>query len=81
MPSSADIPLCVYDDPGGRHQLNAAVDEITLTYDVVARGPDGRRRVLSRHFPSLRAARAWATAYRDAIQPSAARPCQMRCGS
>jgi hypothetical protein len=75
MPSSSDIPLCVYVDSGGRHQLSAAVDELTLTYDVVDSGPDRRRRVLSRHFASLRSARAWATAYRDAIQP------RLRCGS
>jgi hypothetical protein len=75
MPSSSDIPLCVYVDSAGRHELSAAVDELTLTYDVVDSGPDRRRRVLSRHFASLRSARAWATAYRDAIQP------RLRCGS
>jgi hypothetical protein len=69
MPSASDIPLCVYVDSSGHHQLSAAVDELTLTYDVVDSGSDRRRRVLSRHFASLRSARAWATAYRDAIQP------------
>jgi hypothetical protein len=75
MPSSSDIPLCVYVDCDGRHQLSAAVDELTLTYAVVDSGPDRRRRVLSRDFASLRSARAWATAYQDAIQP------RLRCAS
>jgi hypothetical protein len=73
MPSPADIPLCVYDDSGGRHQLSAVVDEITLTYDVVARGPDGGRRVLCRLFSLLRAARAWATASSRSAHRRAAR--------
>ena len=61
------IPLCAYDDRAGRHRLSAVIDELTLTYDVVTRDPDGRCQVLSRHFATLRAARAWALAHGAAM--------------
>jgi hypothetical protein len=63
MPGFPEIPLGAYDDRAGRHRLSAVIDELTLTYDVVAHGPGKRRRVLCRHFATLRAARAWASRY------------------
>jgi hypothetical protein len=58
------LPLCEYDDALGRQSLRAVIDELTLTYFVV----DRESRVLSRHLPSLQAARRWACAYRDEQQ-------------
>lgn len=59
------IPLCEYEGPSGRVQLIAVLDEVTLTYSVVAGDSHGNGRPLRRHLPSLREAREWARAYRD----------------
>lgn len=64
MRSLLDIPLCHYESGDGRRQLSARIDELTLTYCVVERGPEGRALGLRRYVPSLREARRWATAYR-----------------
>jgi hypothetical protein len=66
MSIRSGIQLCDYDDAGGRRRLSAVVDELTLTYDVVARGRGGHPVVLRRHLLSLRVARSWALAYCDA---------------
>lgn len=60
-----DIPLAHYENGDGRRLLIAELDELTLTYCVVERGPEGRTLTLRRHVPSLREARRWATEYRD----------------
>jgi hypothetical protein len=60
-----DIPLCHYESGDGLRRLSARLDELTLTYCVVERGPEGRAFGLRRSVPSLREARRWATAYRD----------------
>jgi hypothetical protein len=64
MPSTTDIVLAECDAPDGRQLLVAELDELTLTYTIVARSSRGRTRALRRHVPSLRDARAWASAYR-----------------
>jgi hypothetical protein len=53
------IPLC------DEHRLFAVLDELTLTYAVVERGPGGETRTVRRHLSSLREARAWARACRE----------------
>jgi hypothetical protein len=60
-----DIPLCFYEDALGRHRLRAMLDELSLTYRVVAHDPDGRMRELRSHIPSLAEARRWAIAFSD----------------
>lgn len=55
-----DVPLCSYDTADGRRRLSAVLDELTLTYSIVERAPDGRSRTVRRHVPSMREARAWA---------------------
>jgi hypothetical protein len=60
MPKPIDVLLCEREAVGGRQQLRAVLDELTLTYTIVERGPSGRRRELRRHVPSLRDARRWA---------------------
>ena len=57
--------LCDYEDANDRYQLWAVLDELTLTYSVLVRAPDGSSRPLRRHVASLRDARAWAGGYRD----------------
>jgi hypothetical protein len=64
MPATTDILLAECDAPDGRQRLVAELDEVTLTYTIVARSPRGRTRALRRHVRSLRDARAWAIAYR-----------------
>ena len=59
------IPVCEYEDPSGRVRLTAILDEVTLTYSVVASDGTGDGRPLRRYLPSLREAREWACAYRD----------------
>jgi hypothetical protein len=63
MNTSIRIALCHYHDLLGRHQLNAELDELTLTYRVVANDPDGRSRTIRRHLLSLFETRRWAIAY------------------
>lgn len=60
-----DIPLCHYESGDGPRRLSARLDELTLTYCVVERDPEGRALLLRRHVLSLREARRWATAHRD----------------
>jgi hypothetical protein len=60
-----EVFLCEYGDAIARRQLWAVLDELTLTYRVVVRAPDGSSRALRRHVASLREARAWAGGYRD----------------
>jgi hypothetical protein len=36
-----EVPICCFEDHDGWHQLSAEVEELTLTYRVIARGPDG----------------------------------------
>ena len=67
-----ELFLCDYERANGRWQLWAMLDELTLTYSVVVRAPDGSSFVLRRHVASMREARAWAGGYRDR-QSAAAR--------
>ena len=64
MPLPTDILLAECEAPDGRQRLIAELDELTLTYTIVAQSACGETRRLRRHVPTLRAARAWATAYR-----------------
>jgi len=57
--------LCDYENADDWYQLWAVLDELTLTYSVLVRAPDGSSRALRRHAASLRDARAWADGYRD----------------
>jgi hypothetical protein len=57
--------LCDYKNANDWYQLWAVLDELTLTYSVLLRAPDGSSRALRRHVASLRDARAWAGGYRD----------------
>jgi hypothetical protein len=57
--------LCDYKSANDWYQLWAVLDELTLTYSVCVRTPDGSSRALRRHVASLRDARAWAGGYRD----------------
>jgi hypothetical protein len=57
------IPLCHVQRAAGQDTLSAVVDEVTLTYEVVATDPDGNLTYLRRHLPSLRDARRWALKY------------------
>jgi hypothetical protein len=63
MLTQDDIFLCEHYDFGTPQRLVAVLDELTLTYGVILRGPDGRSRCLRRHLASLSAARAWAEQY------------------
>jgi hypothetical protein len=59
-----DILLAEYDAPDGRRLVIAELDELTLTYTIVARSAGGKPRRLRRHFHTLADARAWANANR-----------------
>ena len=62
-PELDSIELYQFDDPvAGPQVLTATVDELTLTYEIHAVGPDSTRRVRS-HVRSLQEARRWAKAY------------------
>jgi hypothetical protein len=65
MPKSADVLLCERQTVGGPLQLRAVLDELTLTYTIVQRGPGRRTRELRRHVSSLREARRWATLHAE----------------
>ena len=56
--------LCEYVTAAGRHELFAVLEECSLTYRVLLRGPDGGTRPLRELVPSLRHARLWATHFR-----------------
>jgi hypothetical protein len=60
MPLPTDILLAEYDAADGRRSLIAELDELTLTYTVVARSTCGHTRPLRRYVPTLREAREWA---------------------
>jgi hypothetical protein len=60
-----ELLLCEFERANNRSQLWAVLDELTLTYSVVVRAPDGSSFALRRHVPSLREARVWAGGYRD----------------
>jgi hypothetical protein len=64
------ILLCQYRDCSGDNELTATLDELTLTYSVVLRDGSGVTRPLRRHLPTLRGARCWALAHRDAVARS-----------
>ena len=74
MQTANELLLCDYEHPHGRAQLWAVLDELTLTYSVIDRAPDGSSVALRRHVASIRAARAWAGDYRDRQSQSAAAP-------
>lgn len=61
MPMPIDVLLHECEVADGPLQLRAVLDEMTLTYTVVERGPGSRTRALRRHVASLREARRWAT--------------------
>jgi hypothetical protein len=64
MKNPVQIPLCEYHDELGRHELFAVLDELSLTYRVAVRHPDGRIYALRQFIPSRRNARRWAEHYR-----------------
>ena len=66
--------LCDYARANGRWQVWAMRDELTLTYSVVVRAPDGTSFALRRHVASMREARAWAGGYRDRQSRAAITP-------
>ena len=76
MRTPRDIPLSDYEDCDGRRVLIAELDELTLTYCVIERGPQGRALMLRRHVPSLREARRWATDYGDTRMRAKSRRCE-----
>jgi hypothetical protein len=76
MRTPPDIPLSHYENDDGHRLLIAELDELTLTYCVVERGPEGRTLRLRRHVPSLREARRWATEYRDERLRAKRRRCE-----
>lgn len=65
MPLPTAVPLCDYEIADDSRQISAVLDELTLTYSIVERGPGGRMRKLRRHVASLREARRWASSYRS----------------
>jgi|tagenome__1003787_1003787.scaffolds.fasta_scaffold18235438_2 hypothetical protein len=71
-----DIAPSHYENGDGRRLLIAELDELTLAYCVVERGPEGRTLTLRRHVPSLPGARRWATEYRDDRMRAKRRPCE-----
>ena len=73
MPKPINVLLYERDAAGGRQQLRAVLDELTLTYTIVESGPGGRRRELRRHVPSLRDARRWAHLHAGTQNPTADR--------
>jgi hypothetical protein len=52
MPTRREIFLADRHE-GHRYRLYAVLDELTLTYSLIERGPDGRERPLRRHLKSL----------------------------
>ena len=68
MSLPSDILLAEHDAPDGRQLLIAELDELTLTYTIVARSACGKTRPLHRYVRTLRDARAWATAYRPPLR-------------
>ena len=66
--------LCDYENADDWYQLWAVLDELTLTYSVLVRTPDGSSRAVRRHVASLRDARAWAGGYRDRQLAALGRP-------
>jgi hypothetical protein len=74
MPIPNEVFLCEYEDANNPCQMWAVLDELTLTYSVVVRAPNGSSRALRRHVASLREARAWAGGYRDRQSAAPGRP-------
>jgi hypothetical protein len=66
-----DIFLCDYRDARDDYRLYAVLDELTLTYDIVQRGPGGVARPLRRHVRSLIDARHCASAFTSASRSGA----------
>jgi hypothetical protein len=62
MPLQTDMLLAERDAPEGRQLLIAELDELTLTYTIVARSAGGQTQALRRYVHTLRDARAWASA-------------------
>jgi CheY-like chemotaxis protein len=65
MTNHGEIPLCEYGNALGQHQLYAVLDELTLTYRVLLREPDGRTRDVRQFVSSRGEARRWAAHYRN----------------
>ena len=65
MTIAMDTSLGHYECDGVRYELRAQLDELSLTYHVLQRGPDGRPRRLKAHLSSLWEARRWAEALRS----------------
>jgi hypothetical protein len=70
MSKPIDVLLCEYEGLGGRHQLRAVLDELTLTYTIVERRHGGQTQELRRHVSTLQDARRWANRH----APHAAEP-------
>ena len=65
MPTIPETVLCEYVTDAGRHELVAELDDLSLTYRVLVRDPDGTSRIVRELIPSRRDARRWASHYRD----------------
>ena len=64
MLTQSEIFLCDGGDGPVPCRLYAVLDELTLTYRVIQRLPDGQVRELRHHVASLRDARRWAREHR-----------------
>ena len=60
MPIANEIFICDRTGGSGNYRLYAVLDELTLTYRVIQRAPDGDTHSMRQHIPSLREARRWA---------------------
>lgn len=65
MTTALDTSLGSYEHEGERYELRALLDELSLTYHVVERAPDGSTRRLRAHLRSLWEARRWAEEFRS----------------
>jgi len=63
MPTTSEDILCGYVTDAGRHELVAVLDELSLTYRILIRSPDGTTRVVRELIPSRRNGRRWALHY------------------
>ena len=76
MPTIPEDILCEYVTDAGRHELVAVLDELSLTYRILIRSPDGTTRIVRELIPSRRNARRWALHYRHkALLEASDPPC------
>ena len=73
MTTALDTNIGHYERDGVRYEMRALLDELSLTYHVVERAPDGDTRRLKAHLRSLWEARRWAEDFRRAVRSRPAR--------